>query len=1030
MQRPSDRYHRFLNRPIAALMIFCAVLFLGTVAGLRLPVELLPDLAYPRMVIYTAAPGLSADEVERRVVTVQESLLAALPQLRSLEAIADAGYALLSLTFTRLESPEETVLTIREKLSSFPVTPPVEEPSVLHHDPNVRPVATLIVTADNYALSSLTRLAEEVFVRRLTQLDGVGSVTVLGGETEQRTVELDAALLASRGITRGQVEQALAAGITRIGSIREGRNTYSVRLIAGTTRPLAEITVPGTPYTLGDVGTVTTTVQSDGIVSTGGRRALALLVSKRYGANTVRVVEELDAVLPELRAAAVGAGAASVSISTAFEEASFIREAMRSVAGALGVGGLLTMLVLVLTLGSLRQAIAVGLSIPFSVAASALLFYLQGVSLNIMSLGGLALGIGMMVDNGIVVSEAAHRQMRLSADRTLAVHRGVAEVAAPITASTLTTVAVFVPIVFLAGPTALLFRDLAVAVTYSLLLSLVVSLTLLPVLLARLGGYGRLGAAVGSVWDALGDRYRPLLRRLNRAAALVLPAAAVLVGLAAWGALRLPRSLLPESGQERLEIAVTAAPGTGTQALYGKLQALERALPAELVQRSVCFASLLRDERVGITLPAGNEGRIRVLLHRNVPVDHAAAAVARALRPVAAAHSVSVSVQPEPNPLEEVLRSDGHGVVVRLLGPAEPGFAGVARDAGALLESAAGYPPSAVIGLSRRPVYTIALREVVLASEGLAAAQVQRAVEDVFAAREIARTDGDVLVALADAQQIAGALVAPVTVAGRRYALEDLVEVNTGSAPARLYRVDQRRAVDLRFPSDPAHAPVLAARLERAAAEISPRLPDGYAVGLAGEQAAVKRSLGSLGWSFLIAAALVYMIMAAQFESLLLPLVVMLSVPFALTGVVALFLLTGTGITIMSAIGATVALGIVINDAIILTSAMRAGPGAGPAAASGAELDARDHPAVGAAARRMRPIVITTVTTIAGMLPLAVAGEAAARLRAPLALAVIGGLIGATVLTLVVLPVVLSRVRPRPLRGESSPGSGTPHHDP
>lgn len=1020
MNPSGELYRRFLNRPVAALMIFCAVLFLGSVAALRLPVELLPDLAYPRMVIYTAAPGLAADEVERRVVTVQESLLAALPQLRSLEAVADEGYALLSLTFTRLGSAEETMLTIREKLSSFPVSPPVGEPSVLHHDPNVRPVATLVVTADDYSLSSLTRLAEEVFVRRLTQLDGVGSVAVLGGKTAQRTLELDAALLAARGITRGQVEQALAAGISRIGTMREGRNSYSVRLIEGAGRSLAEIPVPGTPYRLSDVGTVTTSFQSNGMVSTGGHQALALLVSKRYGANTVRVVEELNAVVSELRAAAAGAGAASVSISVAFQEATFIRDAMQSVAGALGLGGLLTMLVLVLMLGSLRQAIAVGFSIPFSVAASALLFYVQGVSLNIMSLGGLALGIGMMVDNGIVVSEAAHRQMRLCADRVEAVHRGVAEVAAPITASTLTTVAVFVPIVFLAGPTALLFRDLAIAVGYSLMLSLIVSLTLLPVLLARLGGYGRLGAAVGSVWDALAGRYRPLLRRLNRVAGVVLPAAAVLVGLAVWGALQLPRALLPESGQGRLDLLVTAPPGTGTQSLHGTLQALERALPADLVRTSVCFASLVRDERVGITLPTANEGRIRVLLARDVGVDHAAITIDRALQPVAAAHSVSVSVQPEPNPLEEVLRSGGHGVVVRLRGPAEPEYPAVVRDVRALLESAAGGPPSAIVGVAQRPVYTIAVRPAVLAAERLSAAQVQRAVEDVFAVREVSRTDGGVLVTVTDAREIAGALDAPVTIGGRRYTVANLVDVTAGSAPARLYRVDQRRAVDLVFHSDQADAEALAARLQRAAARISGRLPDGYSVGLAGEHEAVRQSLGSLGWSFLIAAVLVYMIMAAQFESLLLPVLVMLSVPFALTGVVALFLLTGAGLNVMSAIGATVALGIVINDAIILTSAARAGPD-----------DARpagDHPAVEAAARRMRPIIVTTVTTIAGMLPLAVAGEAAARLRAPLALAVIGGLMGATVLTLVVLPVVLSRVRLGPQRRAGRPGSGPPQY--
>lgn len=992
MPRNAEPYQAFLRRPIAALMVFFAVLFLGTIASFRLPVELLPDLAYPRVLIYTAATGLSADEVERRIVVPQESLLAGLPQLRSLNSVADQGYGLVSLEFTRIESVETTILDIREKLASFPRADPIEEPSVLHHDPNTRPVATLAVTGDEEQLAELTSLALDVFVRRLTQLDGVGSVSVIGGQTLARTLELDSALLAARGVPREHVEQVLASRITRLGSVREGRNTYSIRLVEGSVGDLSEISIPGTPYRVGDLGTITTTVQSDGMVATNGRRGLALLVSKRYGANTVRLVESIRALLPELRQIADAGGAGEVSVSVAFQEATFIRDAMRSVATAFGFGGALTFLVLVVLLGSLRQGLAVGMSIPVSVAATGLLFHLQGVSLNIMSLGGLALGIGMMVDNGVVVSEAVHRQMRLSTDRVAAVHRGVAEVAAPITASTLTTVAVFVPIVFLSGPTALLFRDLALAVTYSLALSLMVSLTLLPVLLAQIGGYGRMGRTAGRVWDTVEGRYRGLLGRLCRRALSVVLGAIVLIGLAIWGSVSLPVELLPESGQQRLEIAVTAAPGTTTESLYGKLRGLVQALPGAIVERSMVFASRVRDERVGITLPVSNEGRIRLLVSADVTVAEAREEVAAALAAPAAAYSVSYTVSPELNPLEEVLRSGTAGSVLRLSGPAESEFVRTAEAVGEALRQSVGRDPATIAGLALRPVYLVSTRPEVLAAERLNALQVVDAVDRVLAVRTVGRIDGDMLVRFVDARSIADALDAVVAVGGRSYAVGDLVEITESTASARISRVDQRRAVDYGFETASGDGGTLDGRLERAAAEVAQRLPEGYSFGPAGETQEARRSLGRIGWSFVVAAVLVYMIMAAQFESLLLPLIVMLSVPFALTGVVALFFATGTSLNIMSAIGATVALGIVINDAIILVSAVGAGS------------------AVDAAVRRMRPIVITTVTTVAGMLPLALGGEAAARLRVPLAMAVIGGLSAATVLTLVVLPVVLARL--------------------
>ncbi|MFW6212292.1 MAG: efflux RND transporter permease subunit [Spirochaetota bacterium] len=1004
----SNAYERFLNRPIAALMLYCAVLFLGVVAAARLPVELLPDLAYPRLIVFTEAPGLSADEVEREVVVAQESLLAGLPQLRRVEAIADEGYALLSLTFTRIGDLDATILNVREKLASFLVRDPIAEPSILHHDPNARPVAVISVTAPETSLASLTSLAHETFVRRLTQLDGVGRVTVVGGAREWRTLNLDPATVASNRISRLQIRSALQARISRIGTVREGRNSYSVRLVEGTADRLEELAVPGTPFQIGDLGRLTTTTEYDGAVATDGRRGVALIVEKRYGANTIEVVDAIRSALPSLTAYVSEETETDVALGIAFQEATFIEDAMASVINALGLGGVLTLLVLVLSLGSLRQGIAVALSIPFSVAASALLFFVQGLTFNIMSLGGLALGIGMMVDNSIVVSEAVHRQLRISTDRVRAVRLGVEEVAAPVTASTLTTVAVFIPIVFLSGPTALLFRDLALAVATSLLLSLIVSVTLLPVLLGRIGGYGRFGSLVGSFWEAAVNRYTPLLERLNRGFSFVMIGSIVVLAVAVWGAVELPRELLPESGQQRIVVEVSAPAGTMTERLYTQMEQLVRAVPGELAETTMITAGRVRDERVGLSLPAPSEGRIRIGLNPSVGVESARDTVTSRLNRVAETLSLSIIVRAEANPLEDVLGSGAGGVVLRFSGPAEPAFTQIAERVVGALTVAEG-TPSTLSGMAMRPVYDLRLRSELLRVEGIPASRVIAELEHIFRPERVERLTDSVLVTAGSDASFLEAIQTPVSIGTRIYTIGNLVDFVPSQAPARIYRVDQRRSVDMTFAVQTRDRQELAERLEVLSARLGSSLPDGYSLGLAGDELEAERSLQGLGWAFLVALALVYMIMAAQFESLLLPLGVILSVPMALTGVVGLFYLTGDSLNVMSAIGAIVALGIVINDAIILTSAMRE---IEREESSAADHRRQRHPALLAAARRLRPIVVTTATTVAGMLPLALAGEAASRLRAPLALAVIGGLVSATALTLIVLPVVFARLRP------------------
>jgi HAE1 family hydrophobic/amphiphilic exporter-1 len=1090
-----------IRRPVATAMAFLAIVMLGIIAFWRLPVDLLPDVAFPTLTVWTQYPEAGPSEVERFITEPIESSVARVPGVKSVSSVSREGASQVSLQFLWGTDMEYATLNVRERLDNVRYSLPdrAERPTILRSDPTSEPVMTLAATSETSDLWELKEVAENVFKRRLEQVDGVAQAAVAGGLEREIHVQVDPGRLEALSVTIDQVSMALDAANYSApgGNIRRGRYRYSLRAL-GEFQTVAEIgeTVvgrgaDGSVVLLRDVaGVEDGFADREAIARYNGHESVGLLLYKEAGSNTVQVAERVDEVLEQLRLEYP-----AVELAIASSQAGFIRDAISNVVQSLALGAVLAFLVLFLFLHDARYPVAISLSIPISVILTFGLLYVTGVSLNIMSLGGLALGVGMLVDNSIVVLENIFRHRERGLAAAAAAGLGAREVQAAITASTLTTIAVFGPIIYVKGVAGELFKDLSIAVAVSLLASLLVALTLLPMIAARIrtsdeapaapatgyepgrlfppvgryveeararyGGRARwwrwpliltrwIGALIGSAfrvsfalaaalvvyWGGLIARplaalSRPIFRIFDRwfdrfanryhqalewaidhrgptlAMVAAVFALAVIVG---YG---LPRDLLPrvDEGSYRAEIELPL--GTPLETTDQVTEQLER-VALEDPATEAAFARVGRAEAAEVTereATGVNTAALDVRLH---PGERTPPAVQR-LRAGVGDLLSSEALTIETGRATELGRVLGVGeadVAVRVRGENLDSALAVAREIeGRLI--ALPMLTGVHIGLLRgQPEIEIEIERERVARHGLTVREVADAIE--------AYMRGLVATRFVDFDRRIDVLVRPPEQTRREF--NNLLEFQIGGVPVRelinwretlapveVLRDGQGRVV-------PVYADVASGGLDAAVTAITSVLADlqmpprmRYEVGGVNEE--MRESFRSLVLAFALALALVFMILAAQFESVVHPFTIMLAVPLAAIGAVAALLITGDGVNVMSMIGFVILVGIVVNDAIIKVDFIN------QYRREGHEL--RD--AILEAGRvRLRPIIMTTATTVFGLLPLALGIGAGADLRAPLAVAVIGGLISATLLTLIVVPVIYASLES--LRGLARAG--------
>ncbi len=1104
------------RRPVAVWMLFLAVILLGGIAYARLPIDLLPDVSYPRLIVYTTYPNVAPAEIERIITSHIEAAGASVPGVEKVTSVSRDGVSLVTLRFAWGTDMDFAVLNVREKMDNLKGSLPdaATRPAILRVDPESDPIMVLSVAGAG-DLWQTKEMAETVFRRRLEQLDGVAQASVTGGLDREIHVDVNPRLLDAYGLTIQQISQALAQANVSMpgGTILQGRYRYPIRTLGEfqNVDEIGDVVVArqaqgtsGAPSSasggsasapsgggaagrgfrevrLRDVATVEDGfAERQSISRYDGTEAVGLLVYKDAGANTVTVARQVRDVLAQL-----SKEYPDVRVDVAYSQAGFISDSISNVVQSLVFGGLLAFLVLFLFLRDPRYPVAIALSIPISVVGTFALMEASDVSLNIMSLGGLALGVGMLVDNSIVVLENIFRHREELGQGSLqASAEGAEEVMGAITASTLTTIAVFGPIVYVRGVAGELFKDLSLAVAYSLLASLVVALTLLPSLAARFGGAdsekrepaparsrerkpGWLGTvrwwggtvvrvpqrlAVGAwslarqlvafwgrgVGRFLSRTFTPFLRGFERwferfavryHAALewsldhpgrILTGSGVALLAAVTIALSLRRDLLPQVDQGAFEIHLELAEGTPLRSTADAAAVIEKAAGADPDIEAI-FSDIGRDVRQaseGEQATGLQSASFQVRVRPGAKTADVAARMRKlASRFPAGALSVEtgqatalgamlggaqsdVSVRVRGDDLDQAYAVAGE-VERRLDGLSDLGNVRIGTERG---------QPQVQVEIDRAACATYGIDPRTVAETVQNAMQGDQATQFVEFDRKI-----DVIVRYPETDRFSMATLEGLRV--HDVPIRQLVTVRKAVGPSEIRREDQARVV-------PVYADVVQGGLDQAITSIRAALSSmppaaGVRWDVGGENEEMRRSFRDLAFAFGLAMILVYMILAAQFESFVHPFTILTAVPLALVGAVAALAITGEGLNTMSLIGIVILVGIVVNDAIVKVDFINQSRARG--------LALRE--AILEAGRvRLRPIVMTTVTTVFGLLPMALGIGRGSDLRAPLAIAVIGGISVATALTLIVVPVVyqvVEEVRLR-LRG----GAGEPEPSP
>ncbi|HET9276191.1 MAG TPA: efflux RND transporter permease subunit [Gemmatimonadales bacterium] len=1025
-----------LRRPVTTFATVLALVLLGAVSLGRMPVSLLPDVSLPVLTIRTTYEGAAATEVSRFIAEPLEEAVAATPGLVDVRSVSRNGESVMTLRFAWGTNMPATVLQVRERLDNARSRLPqsAERPTLLTSDPGERPIAVLGLTGPG-DLRSIARTAKDVHARRLEQLTGVASVAVVGAPEDEIRVEVDPDKARSLGVTPGDVAQAVreANAAAPGGTVKRGQFRFALRALTEFQDVQEVARTPVGParsgITLADIGSVSlTTADPLTLTRFEGAPAVGLVVYKDAGANTVSVTRDIYRTIGVLTREFP-----DVHIEVVAAQAEFVTDALSNLAQEIFVGGALSLLVILLFLRDWRGSLAIALIVPLSVFVALTILQFLDVTVNILSLGGLALGIGLLVDNAIVVAEGTGRYREQGVPPLEAAGRAASEVTGPLIAGTLTTILVFGPIVFVRGLSAALFRDLSLSVVVTLTASLVLALTLMPVMLAkggravgRTGGraVGRTGGkAVGRTGDradgqaggrgdglerwghAAAEWYeRGMLWSLRRPGTVFGIAIAVTV-LTVLVTLRLPREILPRVDEGIVVAQLSLPQGTAieeTTRQTARLEAAAKALGSSGIYSRVGLAT---DEEVLAGADPGTSATAQLLIP--VPDGLDAGRFAQRLRdavPDLAQGALALDLAGQ-SEFGSLIGREGRVVRVEVSAPRLDEARTWADTVRKRLEALPTLTDVRDAFSTTQPTIEVTLERARIAEHGLS---VQR-VADVLSgglggveSGEFRETDRRTPITVQFAgnanEDLAVALATPVN----GVPVGQLVSVREMRAPVEVVRMNQRPVSVVEAVVERGGTARATGDVERALATLRP--PAGLAWQISGADTEQRRTTRELTLVAVLSVALVFLVLAGEFASFTTPLLVMLTVPLAAAGGLIFLWLTGQSLNAVSLIGIVVMIGMADNEAVVKLDAIRRFREQGHPVDRAVLLGGR---------QRLRAIAMTSITTITGVLPLVFGWGSGGELYQPLAAGVIGGSVSALLVTFFLLPTAYAVVERR-----------------
>jgi HAE1 family hydrophobic/amphiphilic exporter-1 len=1023
-----------IKKPVSTIAATLGIVLLGSVSLGRMPVSLLPDVTLPVLTIRTLYPDAAATEVSRFVAEPIERAVAATPGLVELRSVSRNGEATTTLRFAWGTDMQGTLLNVREQLDNARSGLPeaAERPTLLTSDPGERPIAVLSLSIKG-DLRELARTAEDVYARRLEQIGGVASVAVVGTPQDEIRIEVDPARMRGLNITTNDIANAItAANVTGAsGTIRRGQFRFSVRALTEFRTPFEIGDTPvgptGSGIKLRDLSTVViTTADPVTLTRLDGEPAVGLVVYKDAGSNTVSVTKELGRVVEQLRSEFPG-----ITLTVVAEQADFVVDALSNLGQEIILGGALSLLVMLVFLRNWRLSIAIGLMVPLSVLVALVLLQGMHVTVNVLSLGGLALGVGLLIDNAIVVAEAAARKHDDGMPMAEAARVATEEVAGPLTAGTLTTILVFGPIVFVQGLAAALFRDLSLSVVTSVGASLILALTLMPVMVIgrRRKGPQATGhrpqetatrvvkppdalARVGHWFEGLYER--GMMWSLKHPAQVF---SVTLLGLAgtAWVTTRLPRDILPQVEERVVVASISLVEGTAIEETVRQSKRLEDAAHSLGSRGVYTRVGTATDEEILAGADPGTSATAQLILP--VPNGKRAGAFAdeiRAALPDLASQGLLALDVAGASEFGSLIGREGRIVRVEMSARTYDEATRWADSARALMKGLPSLSDVREAQEGMQPVVEVTLERQRIAERGLTIQAVSNALAGGLggvSATELRETDRRTPITVRYAGSKNEDLAEALNSVVGGIPVSQLVEAKEVRAPVEVVRVGQRPVVAV-------EGLIQSGGTARASKDVTAtmsllRLPAGVSWAVTGADAEQQRTTRELVLVAILATALVFLVLAGEFASFTVPLVVMLTVPLAAAGGLVFLWLAGQSINVVSLIGIVVMVGMADNEAVVKLDAIRRYRELGHSVSESVLLGGR---------QRLRAIAMTLITTITGVLPLLFGWGSGGELYKPLAAAVIGGSVSALLVTFFLLPTAYAALERRKERAGGHTG--------
>ncbi|WP_434511253.1 efflux RND transporter permease subunit [Desulfitobacterium sp. AusDCA] len=1008
-----------VKRPVTIIMLMLIIILLGSVSLSRLPIDLLPNMEIPVAVVATTYTGVGPQEIEKLLTDPIEGAISTVENIDTVTSTTTEGQSIVVAQFKYGTDMNFATLQMREKVDlvkrSFPTE--VEAPMIMKIDPTMMPIVQLAVSEKGGDLASLQTLAEDKIKPRLERVKGAASVSVTGGYQTQVNVKVNEEKLKGYGLSIATLSGILGAENQNSpgGQVQKGTQDLTIRTM-GEFQSLDEIKdllIPlqtGGQIRLKDIAEVTLGHADQSSISrTNGDQSISISIQKQSGTNTVQVADEVAKTLKELKT-----DYPNLDFNTVMDQSVYIKQSINTVVKEALLGGLLAIIVLFLFFHNLRTTFITATAIPIALMATFAALYFSGITINMMTLGGLSLAMGRLVDDNIVALENIYRFRQSGHSKTEAAIKGVSEIGMAITASTLTTVSVFLPIVFVQGLTATLFRELALTVSISLLASLAVSLTLVPTLSSKLmkaegipegrkglfGVMDRFSRWFDRSFESVEGAYRRFLHFSLTHRKTVVVISIVIFVLSALSTLKLGAEFMPVSDSGQLTVSVTLPDGAKLKDTDDVIAQIEKKLEG-IQEVKTAFVQIGTSGEFSIGGNTTNVGSVNVeltdLKARSRSVGQVADEIRGLTKDIAGAQiqvtvTDNMSMGGSTSPVDIAVKGDDLDQLKKI-GNDIKGIVATVDGTREVKTSMNEGVPEVQVHVNRKNA----------AQFGLTAGQISQAVKGMISGTTATRyryegKEIDVVISGDETlkSSISNLEQTPIpTQSGISVPLSEVANVTLDRGPASISRTGQTRVVNIT-------SQIMNRDVNSISKDIESKLkaygmPDGYTYELNGQNKQMADSFKDLGLAMILAIVLVYMILASQFESLLHPFTIILSLPMGFSGGMFGLFITRKTLSVPSFIGLILLIGIVVSNAIVLVDYINKRRERG---------EERETAIENAGPIRLRPIVMTSLATVLGLIPMALGIGEGSESMSPMAVVVIFGMAFSTVSTLLLVPVI------------------------